>query len=107
MLDKPTDSGSALDAERDLPRLSEAALNGRPRRNPLGDLLFSPIDKAKTVVLDDAPELERGASQVRHFVNRPSGRLRAAIDLGPHDPETAATSHAARRPYVIDPVANS
>jgi hypothetical protein len=194
MLDKPTDSGSALDAERDLPHLSgvgaalrqvfaahflrdcehvleigghirpitgylthhplsvtsidpkttayEAeALNGQPcrvrhiprkfqevvydyapgtyglvllgyslkpfgRRDPLGDLLFSLIDNARIVVIDYAPALERGASQVPHIIGRPSVRIRTTVDLGLHDPEIAATPYAERRLYVLEPVAN-
>jgi hypothetical protein len=34
-------------------------------------------------------------------------RIRTTVDLGLHDPEIAATPYAARRLYVIDPVANS
>ena len=76
-------------------------------RDPLGDLLFSLIDNAKTVVIDYAPALERGAMQVPHIVNRSTVKIRTIVDLGLHDPEIAATPYAGRRLYVIDPVAKT
>jgi len=77
------------------------------QRDPLGDLLLSLIDHARVVVIDYAPSLERGASQVAHIVNRPSVRVRLTADLRLHDPEIAATPYADRRFHVLDPVANS
>jgi hypothetical protein len=77
------------------------------RRDPLGDLLFSLIDTAKVVVIDYAPALERGASQVPHIINRASVRIRTSVDLRLHDPEIVDTPYADRRLYVIDPVAKS
>ena len=72
------------------------------RRDPLGDLLFSLIDNAKTVIIEYAPELERAASQVPHIVSRPSVRIRGLFDLHLHDPEIAGTPYADRRFYVLD-----
>jgi hypothetical protein len=76
-------------------------------QDPLGDLLFSLIDNAKVVVIDYAPALDRGASQVPLIVSRPSVRVRMSADLRLHDPEIAATPYADRRFYVLDPVATS
>ncbi len=72
-------------------------------RDPLGKLLFSLIDNAKTVIIDYAPELERAASQVPHIVNRPTLSLRCMFDLRLHDEEIAGTPYADRRFYVLDP----
>jgi hypothetical protein len=46
------------------------------RKDPLGDLLFSLVENAKTVVIEYAPELERAASQVPHIVSRPAVTIR-------------------------------
>ncbi len=72
------------------------------RRDPLGDLLFSLIDNARTVIIEYAPELERAASQVPHIISRPSVSVRGRFDLHLHDPEIAGTPYAARRFYVLD-----
>jgi hypothetical protein len=72
------------------------------RKDPLGDLLFSLIENAKTVVIEYAPELERAASQVPHIVSRPAVTIRGQFDLHLHDPEIAGTPYAARRFYVLD-----
>lgn len=72
------------------------------RKDPLGDLLFSLIENAKTVVIEYAPELERAASQVPHIVSRPAVTIRGQFDLNLHDPEIAGTPYAARRFYVLD-----
>lgn len=70
--------------------------------DPLGDLLFSLIDNARTVVIEYAPELDRAASQVPQIVSRPSVKIRGQFDLHLHDPEVAGTPYAARRFYVLD-----
>lgn len=72
------------------------------KRDPLGDLLFSLIDNAKTTIIEYAPELERAASQVPHIVSRPSVTVRGLFDLHLHDPEIAGTPYADRRFYVLD-----
>ncbi|KQY15175.1 hypothetical protein [Rhizobium sp. Root482] len=72
------------------------------RRDPLGDLLFSLIDNAATIVIEYAPELERAASQVPQILSRPSVAVRGRFDLHLHDPEIAGTPYAARRFYVLD-----
>ncbi|MBB5534524.1 hypothetical protein [Rhizobium giardinii] len=71
-------------------------------KDPLGALLFSLIDNARTVVIEYAPELERAASQVPHIVSRPTVTIRGQFDLRLHDPEIADTPYAARRFYVLD-----
>jgi len=53
-------------------------------KDPLGELLFSLIDNAGTVV------------------SRPTLKIRAQFDLHLHDPEIAGTPYAARRFYVLD-----
>ncbi len=73
------------------------------RRDPLGELLFSLIDNARTVIIEYAPELERAASQVPHIVSRPSVNLTCMLDLHLNDPEIAKTPFAARRLYVLSP----
>lgn len=72
------------------------------RSDPLGDLLFSLIDNAATIVIEYAPELERASSQVPHILARPSVTVRGRFDLHLHDPEIAGTPYAARRFYVLD-----
>lgn len=71
-------------------------------RDPLGDLLFSLIDNARTVVIEYAPELDRAASQVPSIIARPSVRVRTRLDIRLHDPELAGTPYADRRFYVLD-----
>lgn len=75
------------------------------RRDPIGDLLFSLVDNARLVVIDHAPALERGASQIPQILARPSIRIRTMVDLRLHDPEIVDTPYADRRLHVLEPVA--
>ena len=72
-------------------------------RDPLGALLFSLIDNAKTVVLEYAPELERASSQVPTIIGRPSLDIHCMVDLKLTDAEIADTPFAQRRFYVLHP----
>ncbi len=64
-------------------------------REPLGQLLFSLIDNASTVVIDYAPELERAASQVPAIVGRAdSARSIAASSFFSMTRQIAATPYA-------------
>jgi hypothetical protein len=72
-------------------------------RDPLGALLFSLIDNARTVVLEYAPELERASSQVPSIIGRPSLAIHCMFDLKLADAEIADTPFAERRFYVLHP----
>ena len=72
-------------------------------RDPLGALLFSLIDNARTVVIEYAPELERASSQVPQIVSRPTLDIICQFDLKLHDTEIADTPFADRRFYVLHP----
>ena len=74
------------------------------RREPLGQLLFSLIDNASTVVIDYAPELERASSQVPEIVGRPTVQVHCSFELFLVDEAIAASPYAKRRFYVLHPV---
>jgi hypothetical protein len=73
------------------------------RREPLGQLLFSLIDNAKTVVIDYAPELDRAASQVPAIVSRPTVSVHCSFELILNDEAIAGSPFAKRRFYVLHP----
>jgi hypothetical protein len=73
------------------------------RREPLGQLLFSLIDNAKTVVIEYTPELDRASTQVPHIVGRPTLSIHCSFELALHDAEIAGSPFANRRFYVLHP----
>jgi hypothetical protein len=74
-------------------------------REPLGDLLYGLIDRAKVVVIEYPPALERASSQVPAILARPSTRIRCSIGLSLDDWIIGGSPYAERRLYVLDPVA--
>jgi hypothetical protein len=71
---------------------------------PLGEALFSLIDRARTVVLEYPPALERAASQVPHILARPTVEVRCTIEFTLDDSQIRGSPFARRRLVVIDPV---
>lgn len=74
-------------------------------REPLGQLLFSLIDNARTVVIEYPPELERAASQVPHIVARPTLAAVCTIELTLDDDAITGSLYARRRLHVLKPLA--
>lgn len=72
-------------------------------REPLGQLLFSLIDKARVVVIEYAPQLERATSQVPSIVNRPTVQVHCSFELNLEDDAIAGSPYAKRRFYVLHP----
>ena len=70
-------------------------------REPLGQLLFSLIDNAKTIVIDYAPDLERAASQVPEIVSRPTVSVHCSFELVLDDAAIAGSPYAKRRFFVL------
>lgn len=76
-------------------------------RDPLGDLLFSLIDNAKTIVVDYTPGLERAASQIPAIIERPGLETVCKLEMRLFDPEITGTPFADRRFHVLKPVHQS
>ena len=74
------------------------------KRDPLGDLLFSLVDNAKTVIVDYTPGLERAVSQVPAILARPALRTLCMFELRLFDPEIADTTFAERRFHVLQSI---
>lgn len=64
---------------------------------PLSGLLFSLIDRAKLVVVEYAPALERAASQVPRLLAREGARVLCSVELVLEDGELSDTPYARRR----------
>ena len=73
------------------------------KREPLGELLFSLIDKAKVVVIEYPPELERATSQVPEIVARPSLTQLCRFTLDLNDDAIRGSPYARRLFYVLHP----
>jgi hypothetical protein len=73
------------------------------RCEPLGEVLFRLIDKARTVVLEYSLNLERATSQVPHIVQRPGLSIACSLDFELHDRDCAGSPHARRRFLVLKP----
>jgi hypothetical protein len=67
------------------------------RRDPLGDLLFSLIDKAKVVVIEYPPALERASSQVPQLLARKGTEILCSFSLVLDDEEIAGSPYTERR----------
>src|SRR3954451_8107098 len=67
---------------------------------PVGDLLFSLIDRARVVVLEYAPALERAASQIPLLLARDGTRILCSFELFLEDAE-ASDSPYTRRRFVV------
>ena len=72
-------------------------------RAPLGQLLFSLIDNAKTVVIEYPPELDRASSQVPQIVARPTLSIHCSFELVLNDEKIADSPFAKRQFYVLHP----
>lgn len=70
---------------------------------PIGPLLFSLIDNARTVVLEYSPALERASHQIPQILSRPGARVRCTIDFILDDSEIRGSPFATRRLIVLDP----
>jgi hypothetical protein len=73
------------------------------QRDSLGDLLFSLIDNARTVVLEFPPELERASSQVSQILARPGLQVECSMDIVLDDEAIRGSAYARRLFYVIKP----
>jgi hypothetical protein len=71
------------------------------RKEPLGELLFSLVDNARTVVIDYAPELERASSQVPLIVSRSSLSAVCCFDIRLNDQQVNDSPYALRRFHVL------
>jgi hypothetical protein len=71
------------------------------RKQPLGELLFSLIDNASTVVVDYAPELERASSQIPLIVNRSTLAAVCSFDIQLNDAQIDGSLYAKRRFHVL------
>lgn len=76
-------------------------------RDPLGEILFSLIDNAKTVIVDYTPGLERATSQIPAVIERPGLETVCKLEMRLFDPEIADTPFAERRFHVLNPVHQS
>lgn len=74
------------------------------RREPVGELLFSLIDNARTVVIEYSPELDRATSQVPAIIGRPTVAVQCSFELVLDDAEIVRTPFARRRFHVLHPV---
>ncbi|RWM77890.1 MAG: hypothetical protein EOR81_16125 [Mesorhizobium sp.] len=72
-------------------------------REPFGQLLSSLINNACDVVIDNAPELDRAASQVLSIVERRTISVRCSFELVVGDEEIADTPFASRCFYILHP----
>jgi hypothetical protein len=64
---------------------------------PLSGLLFSLIDRAKLVVIEYTPSLDRAASQVPQLLAREGVRVLCSFELLLEDAELSDTAYARRR----------
>ena len=71
--------------------------------HPLGRLLFTLIDNARTVVLEYSPALERASSQIPCILARPTIKVRCSIEFTLDDTEIRGSPYARRRLIVLDP----
>ncbi len=72
-------------------------------RDPLGELLFSLIDNARTVVIEYPPALERATSQVPAIISRPTVKIYCSFELLLDDEAIAGSPYAKRQFYVLLP----
>ncbi|MET0943016.1 MAG: hypothetical protein ABWY13_16805 [Mesorhizobium sp.] len=70
---------------------------------PLGQLLFSLIDNARTVVIEYPPALDRATSQVPAIISRPNLRIYCSFELLLDDEAIAGSPYAKRQFYVLLP----
>ena len=70
------------------------------RHEPLGELLYSLIDRARVVVVEYPPELDRASSQVPHILARPGIAMICNFELILKDDEIAASPYA-RREFIV------
>ncbi len=73
------------------------------RSEALGELFFSLIDNARTVVLEYTPALERASSQVPQIVGRATLETFCHFDLTLHDAAIEGSPFAHRRFHVLKP----
>jgi hypothetical protein len=66
-------------------------------REPVGRLLLSLIDHAKTVVIDYPPALERASSQVPQLIERDGIEVTCSFELLLDDEEISGSPYARRR----------
>jgi hypothetical protein len=71
------------------------------QRETLGELLFSLVDNARTVVLEYSPELGRAASQVPQIIQRPGLSVECSFKFELDDGAIAGQLYAHRQFYVL------
>jgi hypothetical protein len=72
-------------------------------REPLGQLLFSLVDNARTTVIEYPPELERAALQVPVIIGRPSVKVECSFELVLNDDAIAGSPYPKRQFHVLQP----
>lgn len=72
------------------------------QREPLGAMLFSLIDNARTVVIEYSPALPRASSQVPRIVGRPGLSAVCSVDMELNDAAIAGSPYAKRRFHVLE-----
>ena len=66
-------------------------------QEPVGELLFTLIDKAKVAVIEYPPALERASSQIPRLIDREGTEIICSFELLLEDEEIVATPYARRR----------